>query len=149
AHRACTREGVQHQPRARKAYPDTPRVLSFTVDRAKFMDQLDNLIEDWLSYHRELERLGSRANERDAGAQHFESIDRLDEIVRVDPETGWQAIQVIFSRCENDFQRACLAAGLLEDLLVKHGRQFVDRVERAARNDSGFRELLTGVWRNT
>lgn len=111
--------------------------------------RLDDLIADWLSYHRELERQGSLTDDRDVGSQYFESIDGLDDMVRTDPESGWQAIQVIFSRCENDFQRACLAAGLLEDLLVKHGPEFVDRIELAARNDDGFRELLTGVWRST
>jgi len=111
--------------------------------------RLDDLIADWVSYHRELERQGSLANDRDVGSQYLESIDAIDEMVREDPESGWQAIQVIFSRCENDFQRACLAAGLLEDLLVKHGPEFVARIELAARNDDGFQELLIGVWRNT
>ena len=53
--------------------------------------RLDDLIADWLSYHRELEPQGSLANDRDVGSQYFESIDGLDKMVRTDPESGWQA----------------------------------------------------------
>lgn len=111
--------------------------------------QFDSFVADWLSYHSELERQGYLTKSKEVGSQYFGSIDSLDEMVRTDPEDGWNAIQMIFSGCETDFQRACLAGGLLEDLLAKHGPQFIDRIESAAKTNEGFRELLTGVWRNT
>jgi hypothetical protein len=41
-----------------------------------------------------------------------------------------------------------LAAGPLEDLLVDHGPEFIDRVEILARQDRQFRRLLGAVWQN-
>jgi len=110
--------------------------------------EIHTLVIDWISYHRLLEASGSTGNASGVGKQYFDSIDQLDHIVRTDPEQGWEAIQRIFVSCESDFQRACLAAGLLEDLLASHGSDFVARVEQLARSNAGFRELLGGVWRN-
>jgi hypothetical protein len=39
-----------------------------------------------------------------------------------------------------------LAAGPLEELLVQHGREIMDRLEKAAMWDASFRHLLGGVW---
>jgi len=111
-------------------------------------NELQGLVNAWLSYHRELEAHGSPENVGGVGEQYFDSIDHLDHLVGANPEQGWEAIQRIFALTENDFQRACLAAGLLEDLLVKHGRDFVERVERLAGSNAEFRELLGGVWRS-
>ena len=41
-----------------------------------------------------------------------------------------------------------LAAGPIEDLLAKHGADFIDRVEAEARNDPNFAKVLGGVWKN-
>jgi hypothetical protein len=51
-------------------------------------------------------------------------------------------------QCRNDVERACLAAGPLEDLLSMHGPAFIDRIEQAESNSTDFRELLVGQWRN-
>ncbi len=41
-----------------------------------------------------------------------------------------------------------LAAGPLEDLLVRHGADFIDKVELEAQRSIFFRSLLGGVWKN-
>jgi hypothetical protein len=41
-----------------------------------------------------------------------------------------------------------LAAGPLETLLVRHGRDIIDRVENEAKSDPRFKDLLLGVWGN-
>ena len=41
-----------------------------------------------------------------------------------------------------------LAAGPLEDLLVAHGAQFIDRVEALADHDAQFKKLLGATWQN-
>jgi hypothetical protein len=64
-----------------------------------------------------------------------------------EPETAWQAILEILKRELTDYQRALLAAGLMEDLLVWHGAAFVERVEEEARANPRFNHLLGGVWR--
>lgn len=78
----------------------------------------------------------------------FQFVIDVDDLVRQDPEQAWLVIQLIFHACRDDLERACLAAGPLEDLLAKHGSSFIDRVEQVAENNSDFRELLVGVWRN-
>ena len=41
-----------------------------------------------------------------------------------------------------------LSAGPLEDLLVYHGHEVIDRVESEARSNPKFASLLGGVWKN-
>ena len=73
---------------------------------------------------------------------------RLDELVRYEPEEAWRVIQAIRQASGSDMTLANLAAGPLEDLLAKHGDQFIDRVETFARRDAQFRKLLGAVWQN-
>ena len=44
---------------------------------------------------------------------------------------------------------AVLAAGPVEDLLAKHGGEFIDRVVELARKDPKFNYVLGGVWRSS
>lgn len=62
------------------------------------------------------------------------------------PELAWSAILHILKHELSAEQTALLAAGRLEDLLSKHGPQFIERVERQA-SDPQFNYLLGGVWR--
>lgn len=64
-----------------------------------------------------------------------------------DPETTWLAILEILKRDLTDDQKALLAAGPLEDLLVWHGSAFINRVEDEAKVNARFNYLLGGVWR--
>lgn len=64
-----------------------------------------------------------------------------------EPEIAWQAILEILKRELTDDQRALLAAGLMEDLLVWHGAAFIERVEDEAKANSRFNYLLGGMWR--
>lgn len=41
-----------------------------------------------------------------------------------------------------------LAAGPLETLLVRHGRDVLERVEAEAKSNPSFKDLLDGVWGN-
>jgi len=45
--------------------------------------------------------------------------------------------------------KAVFAAGPVEDVLAKFGEQYIDRVEKLARQDPKFNELLGGVWQST
>jgi hypothetical protein len=111
-------------------------------------DPLQQIVDGWLTYQRV--RLGERAPGPDSGTVDlFLFVEQLDGIVRKEPEIAWLAIQLIYIDCEDDIEKAILAAGPLEDLLVAHGPLFIDRIEALAASDSGFRELLAGVWRNT
>jgi hypothetical protein len=43
---------------------------------------------------------------------------------------------------------ANLGAGPLEDLLARHGSEFIEQFETLARQDAEFRRLLGVVWQN-
>jgi hypothetical protein len=64
-------------------------------------------------------------------------------------EDLWRFITAAYKHDLSDKTIASLAAGPLEDLLVKQGPEFIDRVEELARKDPKFNYLLGGVWRST
>ena len=64
-----------------------------------------------------------------------------------EPELLWRFILATYNRELSDIARAVLAAGPLEDLLSRHGPDYIDLVEGLARKDARFNYLLGGVWR--
>ncbi len=48
--------------------------------------------------------------------------------------------------CETPRDAAFLAAGLVENAIVKHGPQLIDRVEALAQRSEKFRYILSGMW---
>jgi hypothetical protein len=65
------------------------------------------------------------------------------------PDVAWLSIVELSRRPLTDKQIAVLAAGWLEDLLSRHGAEFIDRIENEARVYRAFRHLLGGVWRSS
>lgn len=80
---------------------------------------------------------------------NFWAFQSFDEISRTDPELCWDLILQTLHTHHSDSVTAILAAGPLEDLLARFGEKFIDRVETQARDDSKFKDLLSGVWRNS
>jgi hypothetical protein len=111
-------------------------------------DEFEKLIEAWLEYHNMLERAGDLTGRTTVADGHLWAVDRIDDIVRQDPEAGWRLIMELLLRSESDYQLACLASGPLETLLAAHGQGFIDRVEHIALSNERFRETLFGVWKN-
>ena len=79
--------------------------------------------------------------------QWFESDKTMFDACTAAPEVAWAAILQIFQHDLSEEQMSLLAAGPVETLLSHHGPDFIDRVEREARQSSRFRQLLAGVWR--
>jgi hypothetical protein len=104
-------------------------------------DQLSQIAEAWI----ELYYLPEDAPERE---DKFWSYERLSELIQEDPEAAWSVIQII-RREGSDLILSNLGAGPLEDLLVAHGDQFIDRVETLAEQDAQFRKLLGATWQNS
>jgi hypothetical protein len=96
---------------------------------------LNALAEKWLAYVRAPE--SQRANP----VQEW-------SLVREKPELAWQLILEILRRDNSSGVLEDLSAGLLEDLLVYHGKAMIDRVEAEARSNPLFAKLLGGVWQN-
>jgi hypothetical protein len=65
-----------------------------------------------------------------------------------DPESAWSVIQEIIATDQSDKILSNVGAGPLEDLMGRHGAQFIDRVEQCARSDKAFRRMLGTVWKN-
>ena len=65
------------------------------------------------------------------------------------PEDCWSAILATLSREPPAKVLGILAAGPLEDLVEYHGPRFIERIEAEARRSPAFRDLLSGVWKNS
>jgi hypothetical protein len=74
------------------------------------------------------------------------SWERVDELLRADPDNGWALTLKLLAAASDDAALAYVAAGPLEDLLNWHGVAVIDRVEAHARKDARFRLALTRVW---
>ena len=96
-----------------------------------------SLVEDWIRYH---------AERRKQTDPLFEAWERVDELVRLDPEAGWNLTLELIEAAPDDHVLANIAAGPLEDLLSRSADHFIDQVELQARRDPKFRRCLTGVW---
>ena len=79
--------------------------------------------------------------------QWFESDKTMFDACTEAPEVAWAAILQILQRELTAKQLSWLAAGPVETLLSHHGPEFIERVEREARQNSRFHHLLGGVWR--
>ena len=64
----------------------------------------------------------------------------------VSPDDCWLAILAVLARKPPGEVLAVLAAGPLEDLIGRHGSEFIVRIETEARRSPEFRHLLSGVW---
>jgi hypothetical protein len=77
---------------------------------------------------------------------NFEVFEEFDRCARGDPESCWPLILGVLAATDDDYTLANLSAGPLEDLINRHGEQFIERIETEARANPRFRELLCGVW---
>ncbi|HJU20771.1 MAG TPA: hypothetical protein VJ770_30350 [Stellaceae bacterium] len=102
---------------------------------------MDKIADAWLM----LSYFPEKSEEHE---KNFWAFERLSNLCENDPEAAWSVIEEIFQKDSNDLILSNLGAGPLEDLLAKHGAQFIDRIERRAAKDEKFRKLLGIVWRN-
>jgi hypothetical protein len=94
-------------------------------------------VADWIQYHVE---------NREPSDSLFAACEAVDDLVRSDPEAGWTLALELIDAAPDDRILARVAAGPLEDLLVKWRDQLVDRADVQARRDPKFRRCVTGVW---
>jgi hypothetical protein len=102
--------------------------------------ELDELTDAWIALQK------APKQEHDA---LFWAFEKLDSLIDDDPETAWRVIDLIWRRDQSDLMLAHLAAGPLEDLLVRHGPAFIERVYGTACKEPVFRKMLGAVWRNS
>ncbi len=98
-----------------------------------------SLARAWLDYH--------HLPRREAEARNlFSAWEELNALVCDQPEAAWQIIERLWSLDQTDRMLALIAAGPLEDLLCRHGADFIERIEQLAVQDSVIRKMLGAVW---
>jgi hypothetical protein len=78
----------------------------------------------------------------------FWAFEEADELCRNDPEGTWDFILAAWKLDQSKAVAQNLSAGLLEDLLARHGEVVIDRVVAEARSNHSFAFLLGGVWKS-
>ena len=102
--------------------------------------------------HKKIVQAWIECNKAEKGSNkykdNFWAANKLMELESTDPELLWKLIISILEKDTSDKIISNLAAGPLEGLLAHHGKEFIDRIEEKAKNNSDFRNLLEGVWQN-
>lgn len=99
--------------------------------------ELQKIAEAWIEVHHRSE---------DENGEHFWAFIKLSDLCDNEPEVCWKVIHLIRQLDGSDTILANLAAGPLENLLVYHGSDFIDRIEALAAHDQQFKKLLGAVW---
>jgi hypothetical protein len=76
----------------------------------------------------------------------FEVYEKVCDLVKRNPEAAFNFILLAIKEKPSDFAFSNLAAGPMEDLLVFHGEQMIDLIEKEAKQNADFDDLLGGVW---
>src|SRR6185503_2617610 len=97
-------------------------------------------IKDFVTYYKKIS-----LKQSDADLVEYWAVAFLNEVACEDPELAWTLILDLVSRNLGDYAAGCLAAGPLADLIQYHGKQFIARIEDAARRDPNFKPLLGEV----
>jgi len=79
----------------------------------------------------------------------FWAIERFIDAPYEAPEECWAAILEVLNKEPSQKVIGVLAAGPLEDLIEAHGPEYIERIEREAKNNPKFRYLLGGVWESS
>ncbi|CAA6694908.1 MULTISPECIES: DUF6869 domain-containing protein [unclassified Lentimonas] len=94
-----------------------------------------NLPQDWICYQ--------KTNDD----KYWDAVDHVMDLTSSNPEALWNFIKETLNSPDcDDTVISNLAAGPLEDLMNRKGKQFIDRVVVEARQSVKFNNLLGGVW---
>jgi hypothetical protein len=104
--------------------------------------ELTDFAENWIAFMKAPE------NSEEYKAL-FWVLDREYDLMNEEPNEIWRLILKVLSLNNSNKILETLSAGLLEDLLAKHGAAMIDRVEKEAKSNPLFAKLLGGVWQNS
>lgn len=76
-----------------------------------------------------------------------DAFDAVSAMSAYDPDQCWRFLEIARGADLSDLQLAFLSAGPFEDMLKRHGRDVIARVEEAAHADPQMRVLVATVWR--
>ena len=109
------------------------------------INKTDQLPSTWIKLTRIASVKGYNCPEAD---EQFWASMELDELVNKDPDEALGIILEILNQDPDQIILANLSAGPLEDLLVRHGEEVIERIETEAKHNKAFKLLLGGVWQN-
>jgi hypothetical protein len=117
------------------------------MSRSTIIDSTDQELADaWLAHCRAARRYGSSSKEADATFWAFEALDKL---CSANPLRALQIVLRILRMKPEERILSNLAAGPLEDLLVRNGNAIVGQLEQVAQADPDVVDLLLGIWTNS
>lgn len=82
----------------------------------------------------------------DARDQHAWAGDCTFEVEEEFPDLLLPLIAAAADACETPEDAAYISAGILENAVVKHGKQLIGSIEALAAESPKFRYLLSGIW---
>ena len=91
----------------------------------------------------------SNQDEPDERHPSYWAIEQFADFEADYPEECWNAMLSIVAKEPTPRILANLAAGPMEELLELHGSDYIDRIEKEARINPDFRNLLHSVWEIT
>lgn len=98
--------------------------------------KVKELAELWIEYH------------HTDDDELFKSVTKLERMLETDEERAWRVILLILKIDCSDVIISNLAAGPMEEILVRHGDGLIDRVEVKAEKDPDFKKVIMGVWKS-
>ena len=101
------------------------------------------IAEAWLTNCRSAIAYGSDSVQADGS---FWAYEELDKLCSTDPGRAVEIVRLIAQQWPEDRVMFNLAAGPLEDLLVRHGPEVIDQIEKLANDFDYFLFLVSGVW---
>lgn len=101
--------------------------------------ELQTIADDWVRLHYLPEESAERA-------EKFWAYNKLCDLCHDEPESCWKVIHMIRCIDGSEVMLSNLAAGPVEDLLARHGADFIDRIEALAQSDQQFHKILGAVW---
>ncbi|MYM56010.1 DUF6869 domain-containing protein [Thalassovita mangrovi] len=99
----------------------------------------------WVA-HSYLEHIARSENHEAKAEALFWSYNCISDLVEDTPEIAFQIVLILADGLTSPRQASIVAAGFLEDIIVKHGPTFIDRIEEIAYRSPRFRYVLSGVW---
>ena len=81
--------------------------------------------------------------------RHSWANDQIMELTDENPDELWSIIMKVLSKSQSNTILEILSAGPLEDYLARLGERVIDKVEKEAKLNPDFANLLGGVWQNS
>ena len=117
------------------------KITSVRMGKAK----IDALCRAWVDFY--AEHREDILSETVLKSPHYWAVEKLNELIRNNPELAWRTILRILSINSNDVIVEKITRGPLEDLLVFHGHMLMDSVEQEIVKNDTLKSVLKNVWR--